>query len=47
MVAASTEFVLWTSSTRERAVKIVAEHEVHTLFAAFRFREDGLLGWLK
>ena len=31
---------LWTSSTRERAVKILAEHKVEALFAAFRFRED-------
>ncbi len=34
------ELVLWTSSTRERAVKILAEHKVEPLFAGFRFRED-------
>src|SRR4051812_35644971 len=34
------ELVLWTSSTRERAVKILAEHKVEALFSAFRFRED-------
>jgi phosphoglycolate phosphatase-like HAD superfamily hydrolase len=34
------ELILWTSSTRERAVQILAEHEVAPLFADFRYRED-------
>lgn len=34
------ELVLWTSSTRERAVRILAEHKVVPLFASLRYRED-------
>jgi hydroxymethylpyrimidine pyrophosphatase-like HAD family hydrolase len=34
------ELVLWTSSTRERAVRILAEHKVVPLFSTFRYRED-------
>lgn len=34
------ELVLWTSSTRERAVRLLAEHRVVPLFTAFRYRED-------
>src|SRR4051812_40292623 len=34
------ELVLWTSSTRERAVRILAEHRVVPLFAVCLYRED-------
>ncbi len=34
------ELVLWTSSTRERAARILHEHKVEPLFDGFRFRED-------
>jgi hydroxymethylpyrimidine pyrophosphatase-like HAD family hydrolase len=34
------ELVLWTSSTRERATRILAEHRVVGLFAACLYRED-------
>jgi phosphoglycolate phosphatase-like HAD superfamily hydrolase len=34
------ELVLWTSSTRERATRILAEHRVVGLFTACLYRED-------
>ena len=34
------ELILWTSSTRERATRILAEHRVVGLFTACLYRED-------